>query len=227
MERSNLDTAYLLFPVEHGTKTPFEILVPVTRDVVALLLEQRRVASELINTEDRLEELVFRDLLEIAYPQTTGSHGPPERVDASSELGRAVHPSLARCYRSAGPPGRVRFHLTDLYIYLTGMGENGPFTTYEARFSEVMLCDLATADDEDVPAAFRRLAANDPWTATEVLEDNLVFCPNPEPVRDVRSLLSPSDIGPILETPFPDYNVRERAIACLGPVGGRTPSELA
>ena len=227
LDSKKLETAHLLFPVEHGARTPFEILVPLTAHDVALLLEQMGRAAELGREDDRLEDLVYRDLFQFAYPRRTGSHRRHECIDACGDSGRAVHPSVAQYYRPAGPAHDIRVHVNGFYVYLTGMGENGPFTTYEAHFHEVMLCDLATAEVQEVPASFRRLAVVAPWIATAVLEDNLVLFPNPSPVRDIRSLLSPADIGPILETPFPDFNVRERAIACLGTVGRRVPGELA
>lgn len=216
-ENRPVDTAYLLFPVEHGRRTAFEILLPLTCDKSGFLLESMELAMAL---EDGgglgPSELVYSEQFEVAYPWRSGSHMPPNWIDACKDHGRAVHPSAAQSYGPHGPDQDVRVHVTGSHVYLTGRGACGLFETREALFSEVMLCHLATAKEEDVPSVFRGLASCDPWSAISVVEDGLVLIPSTDPVRDIRSLLSPVDLGPILETPFRDYNVRERAIRQLG-----------
>lgn len=203
--------AYLLFPCVCSRDTS-ELLMPLTSKEVTDLLEKMAWAGKLSDRRHGPSEIVFRNSNTVRWEAPAA---PFVRRRPSPPVAVAAHPSVATVFLPAAPSGYdIGLHIAESMVFLTGNRDGRPFESIEVYWSDVMRCRLATAQRRMVPTVFRQLAEIDPWSAVEILEDELVLYGSPQVVREITPFLKLDDLLPILE--WPDDEVRERAIMAMG-----------
>ena len=206
---SGFNITQVLFPCVDCDGRSFELLLPLTGREVTDLLERMALADRLWKQRHGPHELVYQGSLMIQYPRPYMRSVPP------LPFAVAADPAVATRFFPAVPGGyAVSLHVSPATVHLIGTRHGRPFESTEAIWGEIMRCRLASAQRRMVPKLFRELASVDPWTALEILEADLLLEGSIDPVREIRPLLSPADVVPLLEWGEPD--VRERAIAAMG-----------